>query len=340
MMEEKNVLQPSEVLPAVALRGMVMFPTTTLHFDCARDISIAAINEAMNRDRRIYLASQKDPAVDDPKSDDLWNVGVVAKIKQVLKLKGGILRVSVEGAYRAKTVEILQENPYYQMVVSKFPEQSTEKDDPKYLEAVLRTVKEQLEEYCFFAPQVSRDLVLNAMTSDDPQKLSEYVANNIAFEPEEKQNLLMESNMILRLEYLAKLLVHEVEILKLEKDIAERVKEQMDKNQKEYYLREQIKAINIELGESEDGEDDADRYQKKLDALQVSDDVKKKLQDEINKLRRTPYGSQEGLVCSNYLELALNLPWNEQTEEKLDVNAAEKVLEEDHYGMKKVKERK
>lgn len=339
MMEEKNVLQPSEVLPAVALRGMVMFPTTTLHFDCARDISIAAINEAMNRDRRIYLASQKDPAVDDPKSDDLWNVGVVAKIKQVLKLKGGILRVSVEGAYRAKTVEILQENPYYQMVVSKFPEQSTEKDDPKYLEAVLRTVKEQLEEYCFFAPQVSRDLVLNAMTSDDPQKLSEYVANNIAFEPEEKQNLLMESNMILRLEYLAKLLVHEVEILKLEKDIAERVKEQMDKNQKEYYLREQIKAINIELGESEDGEDDADRYQKKLDALQVSDDVKKKLQDEINKLRRTPYGSQEGLVCSNYLELALNLPWNEQTEEKLDVNAAEKVLEEDHYGMKKVKER-
>ena len=208
MMEEKNVLQPSEVLPAVALRGMVMFPTTTLHFDCARDISIAAINEAMNRDRRIYLASQKDPAVDDPKSDDLWNVGVVAKIKQVLKLKGGILRVSVEGAYRAKTVEILQENPYYQMVVSKFPEQSTEKDDPKYLEAVLRTVKEQLEEYCFFAPQVSRDLVLNAMTSDDPQKLSEYVANNIAFEPEEKQNLLMESNMILRLEYLAKLLVH------------------------------------------------------------------------------------------------------------------------------------
>ena len=339
MMEEKTVLQPSEVLPAVALRGMVMFPTTTLHFDCARDISIAAINEAMNRDRRVYLASQKDPAIDDPKADDLWNVGVVAKIKQVLKLKGGILRVSVEGAYRAKTVEILQENPYYQMVVSKFPEQSTEKDDPKYLEAVLRTVKEQLEEYCFFAPQVSRDLVLNAMTSDDPQKLSEYVANNIAFEPEEKQNLLMESNMILRLEYLAKLLVHEVEILKLEKDIAERVKEQMDKNQKEYYLREQIKAINIELGESEDGEDDADKYQKKLDALQVSEEVKKKLQDEINKLRRTPYGSQEGLVCSNYLELALNLPWNEQTEEKLDVNEAEKVLEEDHYGMKKVKER-
>ena len=257
----------------------------------------------------------------------------------MLKLKGGILRVSVEGVYRAKSVEILQESPYYQMVVSKFPEQTTEKDDPKYLEAVLRTVKEQLEDYCFYAPQVSRDLVLNAMTSEEPQKLSEYIANNIAFEPQDKQNILMESNMILRLEALAKLLVHEVEILKLEKDIAERVKEQMDKNQKEYYLREQIKAINIELGESEDGEDDADRYQKKLDALKVSDEVKKKLQDEINKLRRTPYGSQEGLVCSNYLELALNLPWNEETEEKLDVLEAEKVLEEDHYGMKKVKER-
>ena len=339
MMEEKNVMQPSEVLPAVALRGLVMYPTTTLHFDCVRDISIAAVNEAMKRDHRIYLVAQKDPMGEEINSDGLYNIGVVAKVKQVLKLKSGLLRVSVEGIYRAKTVEILQETPYYQMVVSKFPEQSTEKDDPKYLDAMFRTVKSAMEEYCFYAPEVSRDLILNAMASEDPRQLSEYIANSIAFEFEDKQDILMESNMVLRLERLAALLGKEVEILKLEKDIAERVKEQMDKNQKEYYLREQIKAINIELGESEDGESEADRYQKQLDALEVSEEVKKKLQDEVNKLRRTPYGSQEGLVCSNYLELALNLPWNKQTEEKLDVLEAEKVLEEDHYGMKKVKER-
>lgn len=339
MMEEKNVMQPSEVLPAVALRGLVMYPTTTLHFDCVRDISIAAVNEAMKRDHRIYLVAQKDPMGEEINSDGLYNIGVVAKVKQVLKLKSGLLRVSVEGIYRAKTVEILQETPYYQMVVSKFPEQSTEKDDPKYLDAMFRTVKSAMEEYCFYAPEVSRDLILNAMASEDPRQLSEYIANSIAFEFEDKQDILMESNMVLRLERLAALLGKEVEILKLEKDIAERVKEQMDKNQKEYYLREQIKAINIELGESEDGESEADRYQKQLDALEVSEEVKKKLQDEVNKLRRTPYGSQEGLVCSNYLDLALNLPWNKQTEEKLDVLEAEKVLEEDHYGMKKVKER-
>lgn len=339
MMEENKVLQPSEVLPAVALRGMVMFPTTSLHFDCARDMSIQAVNEAMNRDRRIYLATQKDLMVENPKGEDLWNIGVVGKIKQVLKLKGGILRVSVEGIYRAKTVEILQESPYYQMVVSKFPEQSVEDDNPDYLEAILRTVKSQLEEYCFYAPQVSRDMVVNAMISDEPRQLSEYITNSIDFEPEDKQNILMESNMVLRLEQLAKLLAKEVDLLKLEKDIADRVKEQMDKNQREYYLREQIKAINIELGESEDGESDADRYQKKLDALEVPEDVKKKLQDEVNKLRRIPFGSQEGLVTTNYLDIALNLPWNKQTEEKLDVNVAAKVLEEDHYGMQKVKER-
>lgn len=339
MIDEKKVMQPSEVLPVIALRGMVMFPTTSLHFDCAREKSIAAVNEAMNRDRRVYLVSQKETTTEETNADDLWNIGVVAKIKQVLKLKGGLLRVSCEGIYRAKTVEILQESPCYQMVVSRFPEQSTDKDDPNYLEAMIRTVKEQLEDYCFYAPQVSRELLLNAMVSDDAQKLSEYIANSLPFDAADKQDILMESNMLLRLERIAALLTHEVEILKLEKEIADRVKEQMDKNQKEYYLREQIKAINVELGESEDGEEDADRYQKKLDELNVPEEVKKKLQDEINKLRRTPYGSQEGLVCSNYLDLALNLPWNKQTEEKLDVVEAEKILEADHYGMKKVKER-
>ncbi len=339
MMENNNVLRSSEVLPVVALRGMVMFPTTSLHFDCARESSIQAVNEAMGRDRRIYLVTQKDMMEEEPKADALWNIGVVAKIKQVLKLKGGILRVSVEGVYRAKTVEVLQEQPYYQMVVSSFPEQTPEQDNPEYLEAVLRTVKNQLEEYCFYAPQVSRDMILNAMVSDEPQKLSEYIANSIPFEPEEKQNLLMESNMLLRLEYLTKLLAHEVEILKLEKEIADRVKEQMDKNQKEYYLREQIKAINIELGESEDGESDTDRYQQQLDALELPEEVRNKLQEEINKLKRIPFGSQEGLVSTNYLDVALNLPWNKQTEDKLDVIEAEKILEADHYGLKKVKER-
>lgn len=347
MMEEKTMLQPSEVLPAVAMRGLVMFPTTVLHFDCAREKSVAAINEAMNRDRRVYLVAQKELTVEDPAADELWNIGVVAQIKQIMKLKGGRIRVSCEGVYRAKTVEVLQESPYPQMVVSRFPEESMEMEtgdanegkDANYAEAMMRRVKEQLDEYCFLNPQLSREVALNVMTCDDPQKLGEFIVNSVAFEPEKKQLFLMESNLLRRLEYLSQLLAHECEILKLEKEIAERVKEQMDKNQKEYYLREQIKAINIELGESEDGEDEADRYQKKLDALDLSEEVKKKLQEEINKLRRTPYGSQEGLVCSNYLELALNLPWNKQTEEKLDVKQAASVLEADHYGMKKVKER-
>lgn len=339
MKEETTVQRPNVVLPAVALRGLVMFPSTTLHFDCARESSIRAINEASNRDRQVFLVAQKDPLEEEPGLDGLYGVGVVARIKQVIKLKGGYLRVSAEGLYRARSVELLQENPFFQAVVADYPELPLSQEEPDFQEALLRSVKESVEDYCYYAPQGAQELLVTSMVNNDPKLFCEYVANAVPFEASEKQALLEESDLLKRLELLGQLLAREVDIQKLEKSIADRVKEQMDKNQREYYLREQIKAINIELGESEDGETEADRYEDKLRELVLPEEVEKKFREEIQKLRRTPYGSQEGLVSSNYLDLALSLPWNKESEVSYDVEKAAEILDADHYGMKKVKER-
>lgn len=338
-MEENVTKRRREVLPAVALRETVMFPTTTMHFDCSMERSIQAVYEASEQDGLIYLVALRDLDEEAPLAERLYEVGVVAKIKQVVKLKGGLIRVAAQGQYRAKTLEVLQESPCLQVVCAEHPHEEWSDEKENYSEALMRTLRETLEEYCFLAPQLPQDLVINALVDEDPQTVGEYIAQNVPFDPAEKQKLLEESDLKKRTEELLRLLSHEVEVLRLEKEISDRVKERLDQNQKEYCLREQLKIIHQELGDDMDEEEEEDKYQKMLDELELPDEVRKKFQDEINKLKRTPYGSQEGLVSVNYLELALSLPWNKESEDKLDVNAAQTLLDREHYGMKKVKER-
>lgn len=323
----------------VALRGMVLFPKMVLHFDIGRDKSVEALNQAMTQDRKIFLAAQKELLAENPTWDGLYKVGVVGRIKQVLKAKGNLLRVVVEGVYRAKVVNVVKDAPFYQVNCMEYPlfEQRVSKKD--YREALLRTTKDLFEEYCNHASQMPNDMVVNTMLAEDAQYLGEYIAQNLPFSLEDKQRILEESNVETRLEIVAKLLQKENNILKLEQEIASKVREQMDKNHRDYYLREQLRAINAELGEDNQAQEELEKYQSKLDALTLEEDTRKRLQEEIDKFSRLSYNSQEAMVSRNYLDLVLNLPWNTSTKDKLDVNQAAKVLDKDHYGMKKVKER-
>ncbi len=323
----------------VALRGMVLFPKMVLHFDIGRDKSVEALNQAMTQDRKIFLAAQKELLAENPTWDGLYKVGVVGRIKQVLKAKGNLLRVVVEGVYRAKVVNVVKEAPFYQVNCMEYPlfEQRVSKKD--YREALLRTTKDLFEEYCNHASQMPNDMVVNTMLAEDAQYLGEYIAQNLPFSLEDKQRILEESNVETRLEIVAKLLQKENNILKLEQEIASKVREQMDKNHRDYYLREQLRAINAELGEDNQAQEELEKYQSKLDALTLEEDTRKRLQEELDKFSRLSYNSQEAMVSRNYLDLVLGLPWNTSTKDKLDVNQAARVLDKDHYGMKKVKER-
>lgn len=323
----------------VALRGMVLFPKMVLHFDIGRDKSVEALNQAMTQDRKIFLAAQKELLAENPTWDGLYKVGVVGRIKQVLKAKGNLLRVVVEGVYRAKVVNVVKEAPFYQVNCMEYPlfEQRVSKKD--YREALLRITKDLFEEYCNHASQMPNDMVVNTMLAEDAQYLGEYIAQNLPFSLEDKQRILEESNVETRLEIVAKLLQKENNILKLEQEIASKVREQMDKNHRDYYLREQLRAINAELGEDNQAQEELEKYQSKLDALTLEEDTRKRLQEELDKFSRLSYNSQEAMVSRNYLDLVLGLPWNTSTKDKLDVNQAAKVLDKDHYGMKKVKER-
>lgn len=323
----------------VALRGMVLFPKMVLHFDIGRDKSVEALNQAMTQDRKIFLAAQKELLAENPTWDGLYKVGVVGRIKQVLKAKGNLLRVVVEGVYRAKVVNVVKDAPFYQVNCMEYPlfEQRVSKKD--YREALLRTTKDLFEEYCNHASQMPNDMVVNTMLAEDAQYLGEYIAQNLPFSLEDKQRILEESNVETRLEIVAKLLQKENNILKLEQEIASKVREQMDKNHRDYYLREQLRAINAELGEDNQAQEELEKYQSKLDALTLEEDTRKRLQEELDKFSRLSYNSQEAMVSRNYLDLVLGLPWNTSTKDKLDVNQAARVLDKDHYGMKKVKER-
>jgi len=247
----------------VALRGMVLFPKMVLHFDIGRDKSVEALNQAMTQDRKIFLAAQKELLAENPTWDGLYKVGVVGRIKQVLKAKGNLLRVVVEGVYRAKVVNVVKEAPFYQVNCMEYPlfEQRVSKKD--YREALLRITKDLFEEYCNHASQMPNDMVVNTMLAEDAQYLGEYIAQNLPFSLEDKQRILEESNVETRLEIVAKLLQKENNILKLEQEIASKVREQMDKNHRDYYLREQLRAINAELGEDNQAQEELEKYQSK-----------------------------------------------------------------------------
>ena len=326
-------------LPTIAIRGLVMFPNMVLHFDVARQKSILALNRAMQGNQKIFLVTQKNSRVENPTKEDLYTVGVVAKVKQILKAQSESVRVVVEGQYRARMCELVSTEPFYEAMCEEMPMLPVKEDKHLTVDAYLRVVKDLFEEYCFYAPKMPKDLVVNIIGAEDPVFVSEYLSQNLGFSLEDKQMILEESSIRKRLEMLSTLLRRENDILAIEHSIAERVKDQMDRNQKEYYLREQIKAIRAELGEDEDGDTEIEKYRTRLREIEPDEETEKKLTEEINKLSKMVFNSQEAMVSRNYLDTVFSLPWNKLTEDKLDIAAAREKLDADHYGLQKVKER-
>ncbi len=327
------------VMPMVALRGLVLFPKMVLHFDIGRPKSVLALNAAMTTNRQIFLVAQQDIREDDPDMDALYEVGVVGEVKQIIKLPDSGFRVMVEGLYRAKVTDVVEYTPYRRVEVKKHPIRGATKLDPELVEAGIRVVKELFQQYVELSPKMPREVVEGGLLSEDPQYLTEFVAGNLPLPVEDKQEILEESNLLERLQKLAVILDNENNILGYERDLYEKVKSQMDKNQREYFLREQLKVVSNELGEGESVAEEIENYLKRIEQLPLADEHKQKLSKEANRLAKMPSNSQEAGVIRGYLDACVELPWSKSTEERVDVAAARKQLNKDHYGMDKVKER-
>ncbi|MDD2417470.1 MAG: endopeptidase La [Oscillospiraceae bacterium] len=336
-METKRQISRLSTLPLLALRGLVVFPDMVLHFDVGRKKSMLALNEAMSSDQTIFLITQRDLRDDDPDEESLYAVGVVAKIRQVLRLPGDNVRVLVEGLYRAKIKEITGSDTYYTAKVRECI--SRRVTEEIRVQALLRQCRNSFEEYAVFAPKISPDVLLGVSTMDDLDKLSDYIASNILLPTEEKQLLLETLDPEKRMEKLIIVLEREISILSVEQGIRERVQEQIDQNQKEYYLREQIKVIAQELGEADNPQDEAQSYIDKIKSLKLDAESEKKMFDECARLSKMPAGSHEATVIRGLIETCLSLPWNKFTKDNLIIDNAAKVLDRDHYGLEKVKER-
>ena len=325
-------------LPMLALRGMVLFPKMVLHFDVGREKSIYALNEAMGNDRLLFLCAQKDIRDEDPEGNEIYGVGVVAEIKQIIKSGAG-LRVLVEGRYRAQLVRIIDDDPFFSAEIEDYPLKPLKNVRRHMLDALMRTLKDLFEEHGSMTPRMTKELIFNAVVADDPIFLSEYIAANLYIHSDDKQSILEESSVPRRLKLLIQILEEENDILSLENEIHEKVRSQIDGNQREYYLREQMKAISSELGESESASEEAYEYHMKIEKLGLDGESAEKLHKEADRLLKMPSNSHEAGVIKTYLDNCLELPWNKFTKDKFDIARAANQLDKDHYGMKKVKER-
>ena len=328
----------AEEMPVLALRGLVLFPNMVLHFDVGREKSILALNETVNNGRKLFLVAQKDLQDDDPDVSRLFQVGVVAEVRQIVRVQPETLRVLVEGKYRARLMSVTQKTPFLSGLVETYPTKSRT-GSRSGCEALVRTAKDLFQEYSGLVPKMPKEILLNVMSSEDPLYLSEYITGNLQLDYQEKQKILEESSVAKRMEMLIRLLEEENEILGLEQNIQEKVREQMDKNQREYYLREQMKAISEELGEGDGGYEELDSYRERILALKLPEESEKKLLKELDKLSKMPPNSQEGSVIRGYLDTVLDLPWNVYTKDKIDISKARRFLDQEHYGLTKVKER-
>ena len=324
-------------LPMLVLRGLVCFPETVIHFDVGRLKSVAALNMAMERDQRIFLVSQKDVTQDDPKPDELHRMGVVGRVRQIVKLPHDNFRITVDGEYRATVVEILQTEPYFMVVAQ---ERQDKPVSPALLEdALVRECRQQFERYADLVPKMAPDVMFGVASDDRAGHLADFVASNLNMPLEKKQRILNIQSVTSRMETLLRILDKECQILELEKKIEDKVQEQMDENQKEYYLREQIRAISEELGQGDDPLEESGEYAKAIKALNLPEEIAAQLHKESRKLGKMPPGSHEATVVRTYLDTCLALPWNVTTKDNLDLARARRILDRDHDGMEKVKER-
>lgn len=327
-----------QILPAVALRGMAILPEMVVHFDISRDRSIQAVERAMMEDERIFLVTQKDADDDNPALEDLYQVGCIARIKQVIKLPKNILRVLVEGIDRAELIALNKEDPYLEAEIVSFEKEDISDMPKSEKEGMARALKEIFMEYCLESPKMSKELTYQIMEINELDKLVAQIAINIPLYYEDQQMILEAPNVVERYEAVALLLGDEVEIIKVKKDIQEKVKERIDKNQKEYLLREQLKLIREELGEDTTFSD-ADRFAEEVKKLKAPKEVKDRLHKEIERFKSAVGNSAESGVIRSYIETLLELPWNKSSRDNKELKNAASILDEDHYGLEKVKER-
>ena len=326
-------------LPTIALRGLVVFPNNLVHFEVGREKSIAAVEWAMANNSNVFLVAQKSMDTTEPQQADLFSYGVVAEVKQVLRVSGDLVKVLVEGKYRAKLSALDASGDFLLSEVRPAPVRAGKADDAVETEALLRALKAGFDEYLGMNPRLGKDVVFAIVSSDDPAFLSEYMPANLLFRYEDKQAVMDEGTLNGRLKKLIEMLRRECQVMKIEKEIAEKVNESMDKNQRDYYLHEQLHIISDELGEGDDTHAEADEYRRKITGLHLAEDSEKKLLKEVDRLAKMQGSNQEATVIRTYLDTCLDLPWNTFTVDDLDISRAQQILDRDHYGLKKVKDR-
>ena len=323
-------------LPVLALRGLAVFPDQTVHFDVGRVKSVKALEEAMKRDQNIMLIPQRDIMDNDPTLDGLYPIGAVVKVKQVLHAQGENLRVLVTGICRARIQELTQTEPFLMGQIQSVPE--TEVMDSTRIHALRREAKNLYALYSELLEHPAQTVQLRMVASENTGFIADSIAQNSGIDYPDKIKMLGQLNPVKRLELAVKLLRREVEMLKLESEIQERTRANIDQNQKDYYLREQIRVLRDELGEGDD-ESEFATYEKKILKLNLPEESKQKLLKDLSRLKKQPFGSSEAAVLRNYLDTVLELPWNVRTKERIDIAAARKILEADHFGLEKVKQR-
>ena len=326
-------------LPTIALRGLVVFPNNLVHFEVGREKSIAAVEWAMANNSNVFLVAQKEMETSEPTQQDLYTYGVVAEVKQVLRVSDELVKVLVEGKYRAKLTELDTTGDFLLSAVRSAPVRAAKPEEAVETEALLRALKTGFDEYLGMNPRLAKDVVFTIVSSDDPMFLTEYMPANLLFRYEDKQAVMNENTLNGRLQRLVEMLRRECQVMKIEKEIAEKVNESMDKNQRDYYLHEQLHIISDELGEGDDTHAEADEYRRKIQELHLAEDSEKKLLKEVDRLSRMQSTNQEATVIRTYLDTCLDLPWHTMTVDDLDIGRAQQILDRDHYGLKKVKDR-
>ena len=326
-----------KVLPMLALRGKYIYPNSVIHFDVSRSKSVRAIEEAMQNDQMIFLDNQIDPAMEDPKSYDLYQIGTLARIRQVVKLPQNIIRVFAEGMFRAEILEVCEEEPIFRVEAAyQHTEQQEFEQDEK--EAVFRALKENFEKYTGVWNQMDPNVYSYILMQTDLEVFVDHLATHLPFSLQNKQKLLEEMDLKRRCELMLVLLEQELRLAYLRLDIQEKVKENIDDNQREYMLREQLKVIREELGETNIA-DEADEFLRSLSEMEAGEEVKDKIKKEISRFQAMGNSAAESAVLRTYIEIMLDVPWEKLSEDSMDLEEAEKILEADHYGLKKVKER-
>ncbi len=324
-------------LPMLALRGKYIFPNTVIHFDVSRSKSIRAIEEAMEKDQLIFLNNQMDPTVEDPGIIDLYNVGTLAKIKQMVKLPQNIVRIFAEGLFRAEMTGVVDEEPLFRVEIA-YNHVEQEPFAPYEREAMIRSIKESFEHYTEAWSQMDQNLVSYILMQQDLELLVDQLATHIPFSLEDKQRILEEMDLKTRCEDMLALLGEELEVMQIRSEIQKKVRANVDKNQKEYMLREEMKVIREELGETS-VEDEAQEFLDQLRKLKASKEVKDKIKKEIGRFQAIGMSTPESSVLRTYIETMLDVPWERRSRDSQDLDRAEEILNEDHYGLEKVKER-